>query len=239
MPSVVSLKVDEALQSDAGLGRARVDAKTRLALGVEAGQIVEIIGKRSTTAKLFQTAQEDDGKGIIRLDGLMRRNLRVSIGDAIEIRRAEVLPAKRVAIAPVISGGHRIQFGQGIEDFVKRGLLNRPVMTGDVVIVPGIALMGGALPFVIISVVPKGIVQIVVESIIEMVEEPVGEPAIMQTPAELYSYFASELASSIRRLLKVFDGFLVDMPGDKGEKARRLAETARKLADEAESEKEE
>src|SRR3990170_4083615 len=165
------LKVAEAPQSDVGLGRARVDTKTRLALGVDVGEIIEIMGKKSTAAKLFRVMQEDEGKGIIRIDGLVRRNVGVSIGDKVEVRKADVYPSERVTIAPIISEGHKISFGQGIENFVKRGLLKRPLTKGDVVIVPGIALMGGALPFMVIKVIPKGVVQIVDETIIEMKEE--------------------------------------------------------------------
>ncbi|HKZ89739.1 MAG TPA: CDC48 family AAA ATPase, partial [Thermoplasmata archaeon] len=179
MPERVVLRVAEAPQSDVGLGRARVDTKTRLALGIDVGEVVEIVGKKATAAKLFRVMQEDEGKGIIRVDGLVRRNLGVSIGDKVEVRKAEVLPAERVTIAPIISEGHKISFGQGIENFVKRGLLKRPVTKGDVVIVPGIALMGGALPFMVIKVMPKGIVQIVDDSIIEMKEEPVREGEVL------------------------------------------------------------
>ena len=179
MPERVILKVSEAPQSDVGLGRARVDTKTRMTLSVDVGEIIEIIGKKSTAAKLFRVMQEDEGKGILRIDGLVRRNVGVSIGDKVEVRKAEVFPAERVTIAPIISEGHKISFGQGIENFVKRGLLKRPLTKGDVVIVPGIALMGGALPFMVIKVMPKGVVQIVDDTIIEMKEEPVREGEVL------------------------------------------------------------
>ena len=185
VPERVVLKVAEAPQSDVGLGRARVDAKTRIALGVDVGEIIEIIWKKSTAAKLFRVMQEDEGKGIIRIDGLVRRNVGVSIGDKVEVRKADVFPAERVTIAPIISEGHKISFGQGIENFVKRGLLKRPLTKGDVVIVPGIALMGGALPFMVIKVMPKGVVQIVDDTIIEMKEEPVREGEVL-TPTVTY-----------------------------------------------------
>ncbi|MCJ2520581.1 MAG: CDC48 family AAA ATPase [Candidatus Thermoplasmatota archaeon] len=180
MPDRVILKVAEAPQSDVGLGRARVDTRTRMALGVDVGEIIEIVGKKSTAAKLFRTMQEDEGKGIIRVDGLVRRNLGVSIGDKVEVKKADVQPAQKVTIAPIISEGHKVSFGQGIENFVKRGLLKRPVVKGDVVIVPGIALMGGALPFMVIRTTPRGTVQVSEESLIEMKEEPIKEGEILQ-----------------------------------------------------------
>ncbi|MEE9593333.1 MAG: AAA family ATPase, partial [Thermoplasmata archaeon] len=185
MPDQVILKVAEAPQSDVGLGRARVDTRTRMTLGVDVGEIIEIVGKKSTAAKLFRTMQEDEGKGIIRVDGLVRRNLGVSIGDKVEAKKAAVDGAQRVTIAPIISEGHKVSFGQGIENFVKRGLLKRPVAKGDVVIVPGIALMGGALPFMVIRTAPRGIVQISEETFIEMKEEPIKEGEIL-TPTITY-----------------------------------------------------
>ncbi|MFQ5907284.1 MAG: CDC48 family AAA ATPase [Thermoplasmata archaeon] len=185
MPDRVILKVAEAPQSDVGLGRARVDTRTRMTLGVDVGEIIEIVGKKSTAAKLFRTMQEDEGKGIVRIDGLVRRNLGVSIGDKVEVKKAAVDGAQRVTIAPIISEGHKVSFGQGIENFVKRGLLKRPVVKGDVVIVPGIALMGGALPFMVIRTAPRGIVQISEETFIEMKEEPIKEGEIL-TPTITY-----------------------------------------------------
>ncbi len=179
MVDSVILKIAEAPQSDVGLGRARVDTKTRVALGVDVGEIIELRGKKATAAKLFRVMQEDEGKNIVRVDGLVRRNIGVSIGDKVEVRRAKVVPAERVSIAPVISDGHKISFGQGIENFVRRGLLKRPLTQGDVVILPGIALMGGALPFMVTKTLPKGIVQIVEDTIVDLKEEPVREAEVV------------------------------------------------------------
>lgn len=205
MTDKVVLKVAEAPQSDVGLGRARVDTKTRMALGLDVGEIVEIIGKKSTAAKIFRVMQEDEGKGIIRIDGLVRRNVGCSIGDRVEAKKAEVLTAERVTIAPIISEGHRISFGQGIENFAKRGLLKRPLMKGDVVIVPGIALMGGALPFMVVKTSPKGVVQINDETIIEMKEEPVREGEVL-TPAVTYE----DIGGLKEALLKVRE--MIELP---------------------------
>ncbi|MEE9115522.1 MAG: AAA family ATPase, partial [Thermoplasmata archaeon] len=175
MPDSVELRVAEAPQSDVGLGRARVDTQTRMSLNIDIGETVEIGGKNVTAAKLFRVMQEDEGKSLIRIDGLVRRNVGVSIGDKVRIKKAEVSEAERITIAPIISEGHKISFGQGIENFVRRGLLKRPMSKGDIVIIPGIAIMGGALPFLVTKIVPKGIVQIVDDTVIEMKEEPVRE----------------------------------------------------------------
>ena len=215
MPERVVLKVAEAPQSDVGLGRARVDTKTRLALGVDVGEIIQIIGKKSTAAKLFRVMQEDEGKGMIRIDGLVRRNVGVSLGDKVEVRKAEVLQAERVTIAPIISEGHKISFGQGIENFVKRGLLKRPLNKGDVVIVPGIALMGGALPFMVINTAPKGVVQINDDTIVEMKEEPVREGEVL-TPTVTYE----DIGGLKEELMKVRE--MIELPLKHAELFERL-----------------
>lgn len=215
MPERVILKVAEAPQSDVGLGRARVDTKTRVALGVDVGEIIEIVGKKSTAAKLFRVMQEDEGKGIIRIDGLVRRNVGVSLGDKVEVRKAEVFPGERITIAPIISEGHKISFGQGIENFVKRGLLKRPVNKGDVVIVPGIALMGGALPFMVIKTQPKGIVQIHDDTLIEMKEEPVREGEVL-TPTVTYE----DIGGLKEELMKVRE--MIELPLKHAELFQRL-----------------
>src|SRR5207249_1278164 len=166
-------------------------------------------------AKLFRVMKEDEGKGIIRIDGLVRRNVGVSLGDKVEVRKAEVLPAERITIAPIISEGHKISFGQGIENFVKRGLLKRPLNKGDVVIVPGIALMGGALPFMVISTAPKGVVQIQDDTIIEMKEEPVREGEVL-TPTVTYE----DIGGLKEELMKVRE--MIELPLKHAELFERL-----------------
>jgi len=172
------LKVAEALQSDVGHGRARIDTSTRVALNLEPGDIIEVKGKNITAAKVFRVNQDDEGFGIIRIDGLVRKNAGVSIGDKVVIKKAEMQPASSVTISPLISETHRIRFGPGIENFVKRGLLKRPLTKGDTIIVPGIALMGGSLPFVVANTKPKGIIEITEDTEMIVKEEAVKEGEI-------------------------------------------------------------
>lgn len=215
MTEEVTLRIAEAPQSDVGLGRARVDTKTRIGLEVDVGEIIEIRGKKTTAAKLFRVTQEDEGKGIIRVDGLVRRNLGVSIGDKVLVRKADPSLAERVTIAPIISEGHKISFGQGIESFVKRGLLKRPLTKGDVVIVPGIALMGGALPFMVTKVIPKGIVQVDEDTVFSIMEEPVSE-AEMVTPTVTYE----DIGGLGEELLRVRE--MIELPLKHAELFERL-----------------
>ena len=145
-------------QSEVGLGRARIDSKTRKDLGVEVGDVIEIVGKRNTAAKVFRAAQEDEGKGIVRMDGMIRSNAGVSIGEKVTVTKADSQPASKVLVAPKIPQGKRVRFGQGVEDLFRKGLINRPLVKGDEIIIPNIALMGGFLPFVVVSTAPNGVV---------------------------------------------------------------------------------
>ncbi|MCD6171900.1 MAG: CDC48 family AAA ATPase [Thermoplasmata archaeon] len=171
----VLLRVAEGLGQDVGAGRARLDAKTRIELDISPGDVIEIEGGKKTGAIVWRARPSDEGLGIIRIDNLTRKNARVGIGDKVIVRKAEPRIAERVVIAPALPQSQKIQFGRGIESLVKRGLLKRPVTTGDTIVVPGIALFGNSLPFGVVKTDPKGIVLIGEETDIIVREEPVKE----------------------------------------------------------------
>jgi len=159
MAETITLRVARAQhQSEVGFGRARIDAKTRKELSVEVGDVIEIVGKRSTAAKVFRAAQEDESKSIIRIDGMIRSNAGVSIGEKVSVAKADPQPAMKIVVAPKIPQGKHLRFGAGVEELFKKGLTNRPLVKGDEFFIPNIALMGGFLPFVVISTQPNGVV---------------------------------------------------------------------------------
>jgi len=179
----LTLKVAEALQDEVGYGRGRLDTETRNELGLSIGDIVEIHGRRRdpTVAIVWRARTEDEGKGIIRVDGLIRNNAKVNLGDKVEVKKAKVKPAQKVVLAPMMDQSGRVQFGPGIEEVILRGLNRRPLTKGDVVIVPGLTLMGGRLPFAVTVVQPKGIVQIQADTVIQVHEDPVKEEELTTT----------------------------------------------------------
>ncbi|MHB8633703.1 MAG: CDC48 family AAA ATPase [Thermoplasmatota archaeon] len=176
--SEATLRVVEALQQDVSYGRARLDGQTRIELNLSPGDIIEIKGHKTTAAVVWRSHPGDEGKGIIHVDNLTRKNAGVSIGDKVTIKKADVKPAKQVTLAPAISQDQQIQFGDGIDALAKRGLLKRPVVQGDIVVVPNIALFGNALPFSVISTNPKGIVLINEETQIKVNEEAAQAGAV-------------------------------------------------------------
>ncbi len=175
--SEVDLTVAEAVQTDVGQGKARIDAQTRVEMDLSPGDIIQIEGKRTSAAVVWRMLSEDENKGIIRIDGLVRKNVGSALGDHVKVVRADVKPAKKVILAPMVADNHRIQFGTGIEAFIKRSLLKRPVVEGDTIIVQGIALMGGALPFQVQNTVPDGIIKIVDSTSFVVLDEPISGTA--------------------------------------------------------------
>jgi len=171
----VILKISEAFQQDVGYGRARIDHQSRMELDLSIGDVIEIEGTKVTSAVVWRAHPTDEGKKIIRIDNLTRKNTGSGLGDRIKIRRAEVKGAKEVVLAPLISKGQQIQFGMGIDTLIKKGLLKRPLTSGDHIIVPGIALFGSSLPFVILSTAPSGIVSIDEGTVISVKEEAAKE----------------------------------------------------------------
>ena len=165
MEREVELKVAEALQNDVGRGIVRLDTKSRESLGVTTGDIVEIIGKRSTGAIVWRAYSEDEGLGIIRMDGILRQNVEVSLGDRVRVRKAKVSDAKKVILAPTQS----IRFSVGFGDFVKRRLIGRAVNAGDKIVV---GVLGTTLPFIVVQTVPRGIVRISEVTKLIVREEP-------------------------------------------------------------------
>ena len=185
-PEGVTLKVARAHhQSEVGLGRARVDSITRKRLNADVGEIIEILGKKKTAAKIFRAANEDEGLGIIRIDGMIRGNAGVSIGEKVVVTRAETQIAQKIIVAPKIPQGKRVRFGQGVEGLFKKGLLNRAVVKGDEIIIPNIALMGGFLPFVVVSTTPTGVVQVTEATELAVKTEPV-EVTQIERPSVTY-----------------------------------------------------
>ena len=179
----ITLKVAEALQDEVGYGRGRLDTVTRNELGLSIGDIVEIHGRRRdpTVAIVWRARTEDEGKGIVRVDGLIRNNAKINLGDKVAVKKAQVKPAKKVVLAPMMDQSGRVQFGPGIEEVILRGLNRRPLTKGDVVIVPGLTLMGGRLPFAVTVVQPKGIIQIQADTVIQVHEDPVKEEDLTAT----------------------------------------------------------
>ena len=124
----IELRVAEALQQDVGKGIIRIDKGLLSKIGVTPGNVVEIIGKRTTGAIVGQAYPADVGLEIVRMDGLGRSNAGTSIGEMITIRHVNIRAAKKVVLAPATKGLRIMASG----DIIKRNIMGRPVARGDV-----------------------------------------------------------------------------------------------------------
>ncbi len=163
-----TLRVADALQRDVGRGIARIDPKVVDELGLTSGDVVQITGKRKTTALSWPAYQEDYGKGTIRIDGYMRNNAGVSIDDKVTIRKIDAKIAERLTLAPTeplrIVGG---------EEYLSQLLEGRVLSKGDYL---PINIMGRRVNLVVTNTNPAAEAVIVTESTEIVVGEQVKEP---------------------------------------------------------------
>ncbi|ASJ07544.1 CDC48 family AAA ATPase [Thermococcus pacificus] len=164
----VKLKVASAYQRDVGRGIVRIDRKAMREIGVQSGDIIEIIGTKNTAAVVWPAYPEDEGLGIIRMDGTLRKNAGVGLGDEVTIRKAEVKEAKKVIVAPT----EPIRFGGDFVEWLHSRLVGRPVVRGDYI---KVGILGQELTFVVTATTPAGIVQITEFTDFQVSEKPVKE----------------------------------------------------------------
>jgi len=169
MPKEMQLKVDEAKQRDIGRGKARIDTDVMQALGITAGDIVQIKGKRVTAAVAWPAYPEDQGRQIIRMDGIIRRNAGVAINEYVTVRIAEAKEAQSLVLAPI---DMRLNIDQEFTGFVKSRLLELPLVEGDSVFV---MIMGSAIPFAVVRARPHGIVKVTQMTNLQVLSEPTPE----------------------------------------------------------------
>jgi len=182
--AVVKLQVAAARQEESGQGIARMPKSAMARLGVTEGDIIEIEGKRITSARAVLAYPEDEGLEVIRLDGLQRANAEVGSGDHVSVRRCESRPAQRVIFAPA----QKEMRLQGPGEALKRSFFGRPLTAGDIVATTGqqqvrdmppqIARMMQAPAFAltqirltVVATTPKGVVHIDENTEVELREE--------------------------------------------------------------------
>ncbi len=170
----IKLKVASAYQRDVGRGIVRIDRKSMRKIGVQPGDIIEVIGTKNTAAVVWPAYPEDEGLEIIRMDGTIRKNAGVGLGDEVAIRKAEVKEAQKVVLAPT----EPIRFGQDFVDWLHSRLVGRPVVRGDYI---RIGVLGQELTFVVTATTPSGVVQITEFTEFTISEKPVKE--VTKTPA--------------------------------------------------------
>jgi transitional endoplasmic reticulum ATPase len=167
--SEVQLRVGDARQRDVGRGIARIDQRTMQKLGISAGDVIEIVNKRTTSAIAWPAYSEDQNRDIIRIDGFTRKNSGVAINEYVVIRPAKVKTALAMTLAPV---DMRLNVDEDFTNFVKNRLMERTLVEGDTTLV---MMLGHAIPFMVSKTRPHGIIKVTAESRLTILNEPAPE----------------------------------------------------------------
>jgi transitional endoplasmic reticulum ATPase len=172
MPDVVEsglkCKVTEALAKDLGRGLARLDPTDMAKLGLEIGDIVKLVGKRRTVAKLMPTYSAYRGQGRIQIDGVTRENAGAAIDQMIEVVKTTTRPAERIVLTPltITPTDRDLHYIGGLFD----GL---PVVSGDRV---RVNLFGNRpAEFKVAGTKPGGPVVINAETTLEISRSPASD----------------------------------------------------------------
>jgi transitional endoplasmic reticulum ATPase len=167
--SEIQLRVGDARQRDVGRGIARIDQKTMQRLGISAGDVIEICGKRTTSAIAWPAYSEDQNRDLLRIDGFTRKNAGVPLNEYVIVRAAKVKPALSITLAPV---DMRLNVDEDFTNFVKNRLMERTLVEGDTTLV---MMLGHAIPFTTTKTRPHGIVKVTAETKLTILNEPAPE----------------------------------------------------------------
>ncbi len=177
----ITLKVSEATGKDVGRGLARIDPADMHRLGLDVGDMVEVVGQKATVCKLLPTFKEHRGKGRLQIDGIVRENAGAGIGESAVVRPAAVQPAVEVVLDP-----------QGYTpsnrdlEYIGSRLDGLPVVSGNRV---RATLFGNrCADFLVKSTTPEGPVVIVSESLLKIGKPRSGEgqPSAPAAPSVSY-----------------------------------------------------
>jgi len=163
-------RISEALPKDVGRGIARLDPNDMATLELQAGDIVRILGKRATAAKVVPALIEDRGKSIVQMDGIIRENAQVSLGDKVQLQKADYADAKTIVLAAVNPTSASFRENDGAR--VRRLLEGLALVPGDKV---RVTIMGARhQEFSVVDASPVGVVLISPSTVVKIRGESVS-----------------------------------------------------------------
>ena len=210
----LTLKIKETLPKDVGRAIARIDPADMKTLEVEAGDIIEIEGKRKTPAKVMPCYSEDRGKKIIQMDGISRENAQISLDEKVKIYKVGYKPANKITLLPLTISS----LLQRDEDTKYIGSLigGLPVTSGDRV---RATLFGSrSCEFKVLDTLPEGIVLIDSTTLIRIKTKEVGESRTIKLTYEDIGGLSTQI-QRIREMIElplrypqVFERLGIDPP---------------------------
>ncbi|WP_299292907.1 CDC48 family AAA ATPase [Nitrosopumilus sp.] len=150
----LQMRIGEAKQRDVGKKRARIGPEAMDFLKVTPGDIIEVMGSRSSCAVVWPVDEDEKFPDIIRVDGQTRKNVGASLNDIVKIRKVTSKIAKTIALTPV---NDSVTVDKEFTDFVKNRLKGLPITHGDEI---SVMILGNSMDFKITKTTPKGVVKI-------------------------------------------------------------------------------
>ncbi|RBI59840.1 AAA family ATPase [halophilic archaeon] len=172
----MELRVQGLSSQDTGRGIARLSQASMDELEIQPGNIIEITGHRRTVAKV-RHAYEGDPEDVIRIDANVRTNADVDVDDYVEVTPVEPEAADSVTIALP----ERVML-RGAEPYLKRHLLDRPVVRGDTI---HMRLLGQSIVFFVTQTDPTGPVIITDQTEFTIRDTPISEEDLREEHAEM------------------------------------------------------
>jgi transitional endoplasmic reticulum ATPase len=191
----IHLRVAEAKHRDVGKRRARIESGSMHHLGIEPGEVIEIIGKRNTAVTAWPDDEEEKEIDVIRIDGQTRKNAGVGLNDLLAVKKIESKPARGVVLMPL--GNSNIVVDKEFCEFVKNRLRGFPVNEGDEI---SVVILGNPMDFRIERVTPHTIVKIEQSTKLTLM----AEIAVEQKPRVTYEQIGG-LKEQIKRLREIVE----------------------------------
>ena len=173
------LQVDESKQRDIGKKRARISPDAMDYLHVVPGDVIEIVGKKTSSAIVWPVDEDEKNPDIINIDGQMRKNVGVSLNDAVQVKKVETKTAKTVVLMPI---NDVVTVDKEFTDFVKNRLKGLPLSAGDEI---SVMILGNSMEFKISKIIPKGVVKINRSSNLTILDETTSDRKIHITYEEV------------------------------------------------------
>ncbi|AFA40547.1 CDC48 family AAA ATPase [Pyrobaculum sp.] len=169
MSEWIELRVLESKARDANRPVVRIDPEVMERTGIAVGDVIEIVGRRRTAAKVWNGLPEDRGKGVIRMNSILRKNADVSLNETVKVRRVEPKPAAFVKLAPV---SMTIAVDANFLQYIKQRLREYVVVEGDML---QIYVLSQPLTFQVVQTKPSNAILIITEDTqIQIFEKPVS-----------------------------------------------------------------
>jgi len=176
---VLHLQVAESKQRDIGKKRARISPDAMDYLHVAPGDVIEIIGKKTSSAVVWPVDEDEKNPDIINIDGQMRKNAGVSLNDAVQVKKAEAKTAKTVILMPI---NDVVTVDKEFTDFVKNRLKGLPLSDGDEI---SVMILGNSMEFKISKITPKGVAKLNRSSNLTILDEAASDKKIRITYEEV------------------------------------------------------